>query len=359
MFIGVMSGTSCDGIDVAVADFKQGHRLKHLLFKPYPYELREKLLAIIAGQRVCVEQINRIDAELGLLYATAINQLLEQHKLTAKHITAIGLHGQTIHHSPNPPLPNSWQIGSPTTVASLTQIPVVANFRQLDICYGGQGAPLAAALHRELFAHLGAVAVVNLGGIANLSYFSNDIFIGFDTGPANCLMDLWAELHTKQKFDKNGAWAAQGKINNKLLQRFMDDAYFARSYPKSTGRERFNHSWLMAKLGTEQIVATDVQASLLQLTACSIAKGIQLLPEKVKQVIVCGGGTHNQQLIKALATETGLPINSCAKYGFDPDHLESMLMAWLAFCYCNNRKLDLQSITGCQRPLRYGVAYRP
>mgnify|MGYP001950690443 CR=1 FL=1 len=354
IYLGLMSGTSCDGIDVAVVEIS-GEEVNCLAtnFQAYPKDIKNDLLSIIAGRSVTARQLSQLDCQLARLYAEAVLQTLDQNHYQAAQIKAIGLHGHTIDH--NPPH-NTWQIGSAAHVAALTGIDVISDFRTMDVALGGQGAPLAPALHQAMFNQGEPIAVLNLGGIANLSYVTANEVLGFDTGPANCLMDLWISQHSQHSHDESGRWAATGSVNRALLKSFMGEPYFLSEPPKSTGRELFNQNWLSQHLsGFSGISAEDVQATLLALTAQSIAQDIEKYAPDARKLIVCGGGVHNDELMAGLKKRTAIPVVSSASLGVDPDYVESILMAWLASKY--PKRLNLTPITGAESAHVFGVLY--
>lgn len=356
LYIGVMSGTSCDGIDVALVKIDgQTIQCQASYFQGYEPQLKAQLLAVIAGQPCAASVFNQLDQQLAKAYTAAIKQLLSEHKLSAKDIQAVGLHGQTIDHQP--PV-NTWQLGSATHVATSTGIDVVADFRTMDVALGGQGAPLAPALHQTLFYQNEPMVALNLGGIANVSLLDASGCLGFDTGPANCLMDLWSQKHLNAHHDEAGQWATRGTVNIGLLNRFLSEPYFSQEPPKSTGRELFNEQWLAAHLADfDQLPAVDVQATLLQLTAQSIADAVTKFMSDAKHMVVCGGGVHNRALMAKLRELLNMDVLSSAHFGVDPDHVESTLMAWLAACHQQNTQLDLVAVTGASQAHCYGVLY--
>ena len=368
LFVGVMSGTSCDGVDVVVVDLNgEGATTAKVLAAKttrYPEAIKQPLLELIADQPVPISVISQLDAQLGYFYAAAINDLLALHSITNDQITAIGLHGQTICHQPpsatNSLLSNTLQLGSAAITAQSTNITTVANFRQMDVAYGGQGAPLAPVLHQQLFSQTDhVVAVLNLGGIANITLLNGDEVIGFDTGPASCLMDAHIQAEKNLTFDDKGQWAKQGVVATELLRKMLSDEYFNLSYPKSTGRELFNMNWLKQHLNGHQVNATDVQRTLLQLTVESIALGLEQTQLDVDHMVVCGGGVHNDYLLQKLQQRIDIKLFSSTEMNLNPDFVEAVLMAWLAEQNINQQSLDLIDITGCEKQHVYGVQYRP
>lgn len=359
LYIGVMSGTSLDGIDIALCSISD-NEIKTLHAKEYSYEseIKKDVLNAILNP-VTLEFIGTLNHKLGTLYSNAINQFLDEFTIDSKEIRAIGLHGQTIWHSPNTPYPFSMQLGDGSLVAKNTQIDVVNDFRSGDIANGGEGAPLTPAFHKALFNNHGddnQSAVVNLGGIANITILSDE-FIGYDVGVANILCDYWIEKHQNISFDKDGLWAREGKVNKELLEVLLSDPYFQKLPPKSTGREYFNTSWLENKLKQfPTLSAVDVQATLLEFTIIPIQQALQ--NQNIKRLIVCGGGAHNGYLMEKLVQNLdGIHILKSDDLGIDSTFLEAIAFAWLAYKRIHNEPIDLQKITGASRPTILGAIY--
>ncbi len=342
-----------DGIDVGLVEINDSIKFIDGLTYPFPESTKQQLWEIISVDNIHDPRIPMLDDELGELFTEAVMSLLQQCQLSAKDIIAIGSHGQNISHHPNDPTPYTLQIGNPQIIAAKTGITTVANFRVADVAAGGQGAPLAPLFHQHLLADETQVrTIVNIGGIANVSFLSaGKPVIGFDTGPGNGLMDAWIKQHHHQAYDKNGAWAATGDVDQHLLQQLLADPYFKKVYPKSTGKEYFNLKWLGKFLTTQS--AVDVQATLLELTAQSIIQAVAQLSDTAN-LIICGGGVHNSALIQRLAKLTSNKVMSSSKVGVNPDYLEAMLFAWLAKCRLGNCKLDTRSITGAREKVLLG-----
>ena len=359
LFIGLMSGTSMDAIDAALVDFSGPHpQLIESRSTPLPAALRERLEALVHPDwRGTLAELGQLDAQLGEAFADAACRLLEQAELTASAVTAIGSHGQTVFHAPAGALGFSIQIGDPNRIAARTGITTVADFRRRDIAVGGQGAPLVPAFHRAVLQDpVKNRVILNLGGIANITCLPADpagAVIGFDTGPGNTLLDAWIRRHRDQPFDADGAWAASGNTIPALLTRLLADPYFALPAPKSTGRELFHLHWLDTTLDPSWAPA-DVQATLLELTAVSIAEAItrHCLAD---EVIVCGGGSRNTQLMARLSTLLPAaevkPSDAC---GVPAQWMESMAFAWLARETLNGRAGNLPSVTGAQQAVVLG-----
>jgi len=366
-FIGVMSGTSCDGVDTVIVEFTENNEppIEVVAAKtiPYPEPIKQQLLKLIADQPLPISSVSYLDAQLGVYYAEAINQLLALNSINKNQVTAIGLHGQTVCHQPpgekSELIANTIQLGSAAITAQQTGITTIANFRQMDVAHGGQGAPLAPVLHQQLFAQVDkTVVVLNLGGIANVTVLNRGEVIGFDTGPASCLMDEYIQVHHAKPFDESGRWAEEGIVNDALLAALLADDFFRLAYPKSTGRELFNQFWLDKHLRKHEVSAVDVQRTLLQLTVESIALGLSQTQLTVDEMVVCGGGVHNTFLLHQLQKHFDFNVYSSTVLGVDPDFVEAILMAWMGQLNINKQSLDLASITGCEKPHVYGVQYK-
>lgn len=362
-YIGLLSGTSVDGIDVAlVAIDKDKIELINTHEQVFSTALKADVQSIIQSQTVNLKQLSDTDIQLAMEFSKAVEALIKKSQINKKDIVAIGSHGQTIFHQPdgcNGEYKNTMQIGSAHTIAAQTGIKVIANFRNLDMAYGGQGAPLAPLIHQKLFYQASKnTAVINLGGIANISFIGNDFIqpIGFDIGPANCLMDQWIDKHKQLPFDKNGEWAKQGKLNTKLLNDLLNDQYFSKPFPKSTGREYFNLNWLNSYLDdTTTISEANVQTTLAHLTAVSITNAIKNMPNAIDSIVLMGGGARNQHL-KSLIQQYSLITTWSAE---DADWIEAILFAYLAYKRINNEKIDLSSFTGSTHPILVGDIIEP
>jgi len=335
LYIGLMSGTSMDGIDAALVRFS-GERVELLAARqhPWPAGLITAIRALAESGQATLDALGEVDAAAGEAFADAVQALLQQAGVSADAINAIGSHGQTLRHGPTAAHPYSLQIGDPSRIAQRTGITTVADFRRRDIAAGGQGAPLVPAFHQALLRLPGEDRVVlNIGGIANITLLPGDPgrhVAGYDTGPGNCLLDRWMALHRGAPYDSGGDWAAEGQLLPELLFRLLDDAYFRQPPPKSTGPEYFSLDWLRRRL-PEGLAAQDVQATLAGLTARSIADAIRADLPDCQRLLVCGGGVHNRRLMLLLDIELpDLQIESTAAHGLDPDWVEAMAFAWLA-----------------------------
>jgi len=355
LYIGVMSGTSLDGIDIALCSI-DSHNIQTINAKEYCYDkkIKEDVLKAISSP-ITLEFIGTLNHKLGLMYTEAISKFLLEFNINSKDIKAIGLHGQTIWHSPNTPYPFSMQLGDGSLVAKKLQINLVNDFRSGDIVNGGQGAPLTPAFHQALFSD-NSTAVLNLGGIANITILTES-FIGYDVGVANILCDYWINKHQNISFDKDGTWASQGQINDKLLQSLLSDPYFKQLPPKSTGREYFNASWLENKLEQfTDISAVDVQTTLVEFTIEPIVQSLKDC--KVNRLIVCGGGAHNNFLMDKLSFKLDtIEVMKSDDLGIDSTFLEAIAFAWLAYKRVNHQSIDLQTITGSAKPSILGAIH--
>lgn len=364
VFIGLISGTSMDGIDAAAVGFS-GARPELVGAETIPYtdSLRAQLDELRADPDAFpAARLARLDTQVGDAFATAANELLAATGLRSGDIRAIGSHGQTVLHRPDGDPPHTLQIGDPTRIASATGIDVVADFRRADLAAGGQGAPLAPLLHSALLGGAGETRiVVNLGGIANVTVLEgNRVAAGFDTGPANCFLDGWYRAHHRDRFDVGGAWAASGRVDERLLERLTADDYFSRPPPKSTGIEYFSPAWLRARLPDDAAArSADVQATLAELSAATLVDAIHRFgPPRPDRILLCGGGVANDDLIARIRRRLGdTPIHATAEYGIDPNFVEATLFAWLAREFLAGRAVDTPPVTGAARPVRLGAMW--
>ncbi|GGA80076.1 anhydro-N-acetylmuramic acid kinase [Neiella marina] len=362
-YIGLMTGTSMDGLDVALVRFGD-HQLE--LVAAHTYSLPDTLNTLC--QRLCdpgsddLDSYGRAHQWLGECSADAINQLLDKAGIAASEVSAIGSHGQTVRHRPDLDHRFTLQLGDASIIAEKTGIDTVADFRSADMAAGGQGAPLVPAFHSWLLGKREEpTIIVNIGGIANLTYLpaNSDHIFGFDTGPGNTLIDSWCQLHTGQSYDDNGDWGASGNIDQELLANLMTDAYFHRPAPKSTGREYFNVHWLKDYMGdAKPIASADAQATLHALTVHSIADAIRPLARGKCNVYICGGGAHNGLIMRSLAQ--AMPshtVDTTAALGLDPDWVEAVCFAWLAHCFEQRIPANVPKVTGAKGPRLLGCLY--
>lgn len=358
LYVGLMSGTSMDGIDAALLDLPS-NQLIYGITKQYDIDVKKRLDDLILGKSLTLAAICQLNTLIGREFAQTVNQLLLEAKISPKKIQAIGSHGQTVCHDTSGNIPYTLQLGCAHTISSLTGITVVADFRTRDLVNGGQGAPFAPLYHQQIFSKVNdPVAVVNIGGIANVTFIvKNQMTAGWDVGPGNCLMDTWIYKNQGIFFDESGTWASKGEIIQPLLEHLLQDPFFRLGSPKSIGKEYFSLSWLQKHL-QPNYKSIDVQATLLALTAHTIAETILNRSDEVKQLYLCGGGAHNTHLKKTLANLLpGIVVKSTADLGHSPDYLEAMMFAWLAAQTINRIPVDLTSITGSKGVAILGAIY--
>ena len=360
-YIGVMSGTSLDGVDVvlAVIDENSVTQLASLSW-PIPIAVKEAVLAICQGQPLTLSQLGQLDNRLGNLFADAVLALMSQEKLAAQDIVAIGCHGQTVWHEPTGDAPHTMQIGDNNIIAARTGVSVVGDFRRRDMALGGQGAPLVPAFHQALLAHVSERRMIlNIGGIANLSLLiPGQPVRGFDTGPGNMLIDAWIWRNLGKPYDKDAEWANEGKVILPLLQDMLNDPYFAAPVPKSTGREYFNYGWLSQFLARYPgLRAQDVQATLTELTAVTISEQV-LLSGGCERLLVCGGGSRNPLVMARLAgLLAGTEVATTDEYGISGDDMEALAFAWLAWRTVAGLPGNLPSVTGASQATVLGAIF--
>ncbi|HDT6546300.1 TPA: anhydro-N-acetylmuramic acid kinase [Kluyvera ascorbata] len=360
-YIGVMSGTSLDGVDVvlAVIDENSVTQLASLSW-PIPIAVKEAVLAICQGQPLTLSQLGQLDNRLGNLFADAVLALMSQEKLAAQDIVAIGCHGQTVWHEPTGDAPHTMQIGDNNIIVARTGVSVVGDFRRRDMALGGQGAPLVPAFHQALLAHVSERRMIlNIGGIANLSLLiPGQPVRGFDTGPGNMLIDAWIWRNLGKPYDKDAEWANEGKVILPLLQDMLNDPYFAAPAPKSTGREYFNYGWLSQFLARYPgLRAQDVQATLTELTAVTISEQV-LLSGGCERLLVCGGGSRNPLVMARLAgLLAGTEVATTDEYGISGDDMEALAFAWLAWRTVAGLPGNLPSVTGASQATVLGAIF--
>jgi len=395
-YIGLMSGTSADGIDLALVSFDDNGKLAHhaSFYQAYNNKTANKITDLYnpdnsPSKSSEIDRAFELDVELAQLFAKAINAFLTQEQLSSDDIIAIGSHGQTIRHRPQASYPFTLQIGCCQTLATLTNIRVVGQFRRKDMALGGQGAPLVPAFHQTIFSENTThgitsygntscgnsdVFVVNIGGISNLTFLpaNNEMnVIGYDTGTGNALMDDWFQLHnpnSKTKYDKNGNWAEKGSINDDLLGQLLSDNYFQLTPPKSTGREYFHLPWLDKQLSkVEPITNQDVQATLTAFTAITIVNAIKQHSSdnnNITKVYLCGGGVHNNTLKSQIKKQldlltTNYELLLTNQKDIDGDQLEAIAFAWLAFAYDKKFLSSMPAVTGASKSCTLGNDYLP
>jgi anhydro-N-acetylmuramic acid kinase len=357
-YIGLMSGTSVDGIDAALVSIPVNGQFALLATHqhPFPVAVRAAIQALLQPGPNEIEREGELDVQLGRLFAEATHALLAKSGISASGIRAIGSHGQTIRHRPHAAHPFTRQIGNPSVIAEDTGITTVADFRARDLAAGGEGAPLAPAFHHWLFRKPGVSrAIVNIGGIANITWLpatESNAALGFDTGPGNTLLDLWIARNRNEPYDRDG-----GRFQKDLLARLMEDGYFAQAPPKSTGREHFNLAWLEKQL-VGKLAPEDIQATLAEFTAASIAQALKFLPEEIGEIYICGGGSHNRDLRARLcALIPGIPVATTEALGLNPDWVEAAAFAWLAHQTLAGHAGNLPSVTGARHPALLGGIY--
>jgi len=351
-----------DGVDAVLVDLASG---KPCLIarheEPIPAALLNQLHLLADPKTGDINLLGECDRACGELFAVSVNNLLKVANIPSHDIIAVGSHGQTVRHMPNLPHPFSIQIGDANTIAVQTNIDTIADFRRKDIALGGQGAPLVPAFHQRMFSHpTNERAILNIGGISNITWLAkngNDV-LGFDTGPGNTLLDMWYQQHHDTNYDVDGIWAASGEVYQPLLKRMLQHPYFSVQAPKSTGRELFNLPWLQQHLGHfPSLQPQDIQATLSQLTAQSIADEILRISDNV-DIYICGGGIFNVDLIVRI--QTLLPkstVSSTSNIGIDPQWVEAIAFAWLAYCHVNKMTSNLPAVTGASRAAILGGLY--
>jgi len=362
LYLGLMSGTSMDAIDAVLVDFDtQPPRIRATSATPYAAELKRRITALMEDpQRVSLDEIGQVDVEVALAFAGAATALLGASGTSPSEVKAIGSHGQTLRHRVDLPTPFTWQVGDPNTLAEATGITVVADFRRRDLAAGGQGAPLVPVFHDQAFRSVAEDrAIVNIGGIANLTVLvrGRPVF-GFDTGPGNRLLDAWIHASRGLDFDRDGDWAGAGRCDAGLLARLLEEPYLRLAAPKSTGRELFNLDWLVAVLGERRCDPQDVQATLLEYTAQTVAAAVRrYAPEAA--VYICGGGSHNPRLLQALAQHVQpARVSTTADLGLDPDYVEAIAFAWFARRTLAGATSSVASVTGARGARVLGGIYR-
>ncbi len=362
LYIGLMSGTSTDGVDAVLADF--GSTPPELLGSvslPMPDQLRADILALNSPGPDELHRAALTANALARLYASATLQLLAQSSLTPSSIQAIGAHGQTVRHDPDAGY--TVQLNAPALLAELTGIDVIADFRSRDIAAGGQGAPLVPAVHHALFSNGQTRAILNLGGIANLTLLDATGGIrGFDTGPANVLMDIWCQEKTGAPYDADGAWAASGEVNTALLASLLSsEPWLALPPPKSTGRHLFNREWLAHRLASSdpknQIADQDVQATLQAFTISTVVQALVRHGGPVQELLVCGGGALNSQLMQGLRKALPYPVRPTSDLGMPVQLVEALAFAWLAWAHVQGRPAGLPAVTGARKATLLGCRY--
>ncbi len=366
-YIGLMSGTSVDGIDAVLVTIEAmgTAKVRTTHHHPYPPEVRGEIHGLSHSTEASLDQIGVLDRKVGEVFAEAVRGLLIGAGLRAAEIRAIGSHGQTIRHRPDSRPPFSMQIGNPSVIAEITGITTVADFRARDMAAGGQGAPLVPAFHAAHFrAPKEDRVILNIGGIANITHLPADTMQpvqGFDTGPGNTLLDQWIMRHKGERMDRDGRWASTAEADADLLAKLLADPYFSKMPPKSTGRELFNVDWLDSHLATlgRELPPEVVQATLLTLTAHSIRHALTTFVPTTREVYVCGGGAYNRALMFALSECLGgSVVETTRQLGIEPSVVEATAFAWLAHQTLEGKPGNLPSVTGARRAVILGGIYK-
>ena len=371
LYIGMMSGTSADGIDAVIVETSFANNRFRLIAthsQPFPATTKQQIESLFDPSNTEIDRLGELDRVLGHLYGECALALLTQANISASAITAIGNHGQTLRHRPNNPHPFSLQVGDAATLAAATGIPVISDFRRADIARGGQGAPLAPGFHQAQFRHASEYScIINIGGIANITLLPpeaspseaiNKNVTGWDTGPGNGLMDAWINKIKGLPFDDSGSWAAQGTIDHALLVQLLAHPYFAKHPPKSTGKEEFTLSWLLRYTKSHELRPEDVQRTLLELTARTIAQALQA--HAVDAAYVCGGGAYNKTLLLRLAVLCpNIKIATTDDLGIAPTWVEAAAFAWLAHQFWHKLPGNLPSVTGARQAAVLGTLTYP
>ena len=354
-----MTGTSVDGLDLALIEVA-GSAVQLIAQRTVslPSALRKTLLELGQGIGANLDALGEADAALGQFIGEAARDFIASQGLAASAVRAIGSHGQTVRHRPDGHNAFTLQIGDPNRIAELTGLTTVADFRRRDLAAGGQGAPLAPGFHAALFSHARERrTVANIGGISNITRLGTPL-LGFDTGPGNALMDSWCAQHQGAAYDEDGRWAATGRVDEPLLEALLSDPYLAQAPPKSTGREHYNLEWLGERL-RPALRPEDVQRTLLEFTAASIANAVANWAPETERIIVCGGGRLNALLLQRLSALANASVDTADQHGWDGDAIEAAAFAWLAHQRLNGEPANVPSVTGAAGPRIIGAVYAP
>ena len=360
-FIGLMSGTSIDGIDCSIIALN-GAAVEVVAthYEEWPTKLRKDIFTLCDGTNISLELLGKTDVAIGKLFASIVKRTIQKTEIDPGAVKAIGSHGQTIWHQPTGNNPFTMQIGDPNIISQQTGITTVSAFRQKDIASGGQGAPLAPLFHQEFFHDTKCDrTIVNIGGIANITMLARrGACSAYDIGPGNVLLDYWNYKERGTRFDKNGSWAASGQYSDELLNKMRTEPYLEQSPPKSTGRELFNGAWLEEKISqcSESIQPNNVQATLCEFTSRNIADAIINFSTDA-EVYICGGGAHNSLLMENLSSKLGRNVATTSDLGIGPDWVESAAFAWMAKQTINGEKLETSPFTGARKPSILGGIY--
>jgi anhydro-N-acetylmuramic acid kinase len=361
-FIGLMTGTSIDAVDTVLTCIDPDHTIKVIATHDQQISdsLRKTIMDVSSGSADRLHEIARLDQQLAGLYAECVLSLLAQTGFKSEDIQAIGCHGQTVRHEPGMNPPYTMQLGNGARLSELTGITTINDFRQGDIAAGGQGAPLAPLFHHHLFADPGHTVIgLNLGGIANISILrANGQIGGYDTGPANTLMDQWISLHRQLRYDKDASWARSGRLDQQLLDQLLTEPWLAQKQPKSTGPELFNLSWLNKHLVGSLIAPEDVQYTLCEYSALTICNEINRQIPKPDRIVMCGGGAYNPLLVERIQHHLGeRELISRSVYGIEPEWIEASMFAWFAWRTLNNLPSNVPAVTGARHDVVLGTIH--
>ena len=363
IYVGLMSGTSADSIDCATLDLSS-EEIKVINCKNFeiPMDLKKDIIQSSQSEKIEQELIDDLDFRMAEVLADSVKKIISDSNIEAKDIKAIGSHGQTIKHEPKSETPYTLQIGDPQKISNDLDITTVGNYRHDDIEAGGEGAPLTPVFHKTVFgSDKKRKVIVNIGGITNITALNYPELIGFDTGPGNCLMDCWSRINNVGDYDDRGSWAASGTINQSLLEIMMEDEYFSRKYPKSSGPDYFSYKWIQENLLrlSKEILAEDVQATLAQVTVISLIESINFLNLSNENIYLCGGGVHNDFLCSEINKQSKVRVSTTLELGIDPDYVEAICFGWLAKQRIENKSFDLSEITGSKGEVYLGRIYEP
>ena len=363
IYVGLMSGTSVDSVDCATLDLSS-EEVRVLSCKNFeiPKDLKKDIIQSSQSEKIEQELIDDLDFRMAEVLVESAKEIISDSNIEVKDIKAIGSHGQTIKHEPRSETPYTLQIGDPQKISNDLNITTVGNYRHDDIEAGGEGAPLTPVFHNTVFGSDGKKKViVNIGGITNITALNYSELIGFDTGPGNCLMDCWSRIHNVGNYDDRGSWASSGTINQSLLGVMMEDEYFSRKYPKSTGPDYFSHEWIQKNLLklSKEIPAEDVQATLVQVTVVSLIESINSLNLSEDNIYLCGGGVHNDFLCGEINKQSKKRVSTTFELGIDPDYVEAICFGWLAKQRIENKSFNLSEITGSKGEVYLGRIYEP
>ena len=363
IYVGLMSGTSVDSVDCATMDLSSEEvRVQSCKNFEIPKDLKKDIIQSSQSKKIDQELIDDLDFRMAEVLVESVKEIISDSNIEVKDIKAIGSHGQTIKHEPRSETPYTLQIGDPQKISNDLNITTVGNYRHDDIEAGGEGAPLTPVFHNTVFGSDGKKkAIVNIGGITNITALNYSELIGFDTGPGNCLMDCWSRIHNVGNYDDRGSWASSGTINQSLLGVMMEDEYFSRKYPKSTGPDYFSHEWIQKNLLklSKEIPAEDVQATLAQVTVVSLIESINSLNLSKENIYLCGGGVHNDFLCSEINKQCEARVSTTLELGIDPDYLEAICFGWLAKQRIEKKSFNLSKVTGSKGEVYLGRIYEP